>query len=92
MWKHPAETLEALPQMRRGEMRQEILTGALKPMHREAGLKLGQPHGNLIALMNMHGREIAYFCTNVTIQDIRKAADNYMMETDMISYVGGNNG
>jgi len=71
-------------------MRSEILTGALLTQHRQAGLKLGQPHGNLIALMNMHGREIAYFTTQAAIMDIRKAADNYMMETDLISYVGGN--
>jgi len=71
-------------------MRSEILTGALQPIHRQAGLKLGQPHGNLIALMNMHGREIAYFATQATIESIRKAADNYMMETDLISYVGKN--
>ena len=90
MWKHPAETLETLPQMRRGEMRQEILTGALKPMHREAGLKLTHPRAHLLCLETQGGSPICYFdAKGATIQEVHAAVNNWMMYTDIISYIGG---
>jgi len=74
-------------------MRQEILATALSPLHREAGLKLTHPRAHLLCLETQGGSPISYFdAKGATIQEIHGAADNWMMHTDIISYIGGNNG
>ena len=90
MREYTIETLEALPEVWGGEMRQEILATALSPLHREAGLKLTHPRTNLLCLETEGGSPISYFdAKGATIQEIHGAADNWMMHTDVISYVGG---
>lgn len=67
-------------------MRQEILTGALLPIHRQAGLALKCEKQGLISLINGNGRAVAYFPQETaTIAEIQAKAQAYMMETDMIS-------
>jgi hypothetical protein len=69
-------------------MRQEILKGALLPIHRQAGLALNEPKKGLIALVNGNDRAVAYFPTKTaTIAEINDKAQAYMMETDMISNI-----
>ena len=68
-------------------MRQEILTGALKPIHRQVGLHLKEIDERILALQ-WKDQRIAFFNqTEVTIAEIHKAADLYLAETDMVSYV-----
>jgi hypothetical protein len=70
-------------------MRQEILKGALLTQHREAGLKLTHPFGHLLCLETSGARPICYFdAVTATIEQVRRVADTWMMETDAISYVG----
>ena len=69
-------------------MRQEILTGALLPIHRQAGLALKCEKQGLISLINGNGRAVAYFPQETaTIAEIQAKAQAYMMETDMISNI-----
>ena len=67
-------------------MRQEILSGALKPMHKQAGLSLVEIDTHILALQTTSGRNVTYFSqSDATIGGIRKAADRYVLETDLIS-------
>jgi len=74
-------------------LRQEILKGALLTQHRQAGLNLTHPRPHLLCLETQGGSPISYFDSKgVTVEEIRKTADNWMKETDAISYVGASNG
>ena len=67
-------------------MIQEALSGALRPMHRQAGLTLVEVDDHMLALQTKSGRNVAYFSQlGATIDGIQKAADFYMTETDLIS-------
>jgi len=69
-------------------MRQEILKGALLTQHREAGLRLTQPRAHLLCLETIGGSSISYFDSKgATVEDIRKTADDWMKETDSVSYI-----
>jgi hypothetical protein len=70
-------------------LRQEILKGALLTQHRQAGLSLTHPRPHLLCLETQGGSPISYFdSVSATIEQVRKVADTWMMETDAISYVG----
>lgn len=66
----------------------EITTDALLKAHRDCGLKLVYWKGNIIRLQTRRGSPVAYFAKDASIHEIRNAANNWMMETDLISYVG----
>ena len=69
-------------------MRQETLTGALKPIHRNAGLHLVELDDHILVLQ-WKDQRIAFFNqTTVMVNEIHKAADEYLRETDMISSMG----
>jgi hypothetical protein len=66
-------------------MRQEILTGALKPIHKQAGLYL-EELGDQIMVLKYKEKRIAFFNqTSVKVEEIHKAADTYLKETDFFS-------
>jgi len=68
-------------------MRNEILTGALQPQHRKAGLKLVEIRDDILSLQTKNGHRVAYFSKKAPIMDIRRAANTWMNETDLISFV-----
>jgi hypothetical protein len=69
-------------------MRQEILAGALKPIHKQAGLSLSEPKHGLLALNNAHCKAVAYFPSKTaTITEIQAKADEWMRFTDSASYI-----
>jgi hypothetical protein len=67
-------------------MRQEILTGAIKPSHRKAGLELVKVNDDLLALQIKENRISFFEQASVTIAEIHRVADLYFKETDLISY------
>jgi hypothetical protein len=69
-------------------IRNEILNGALLQTHKSCGLKLVQVKDTILCLQTRHNHPVAYFAIDTPISDIRSAANNWMMETDLISYVG----
>ena len=69
------------------KLRPEIATGALLQVHRDCGLRLVNFKGNIIRLETQRGHPVAYFAVDAPILEIRKAANDWMMHTDLISYV-----
>jgi hypothetical protein len=69
-------------------MRQEILNGALLQVHKSCGLRLVNFKGNIIRLQTRRGSPVAYFAVNASTSEIRNAANDWMMENDLISYAG----
>jgi hypothetical protein len=69
-------------------MRPEILNGALLQSHKSCGLKLVQVRDTIISLQTSHNHPVAYFAIDTPISDIRSAANDWMMQTDLISYAG----
>jgi hypothetical protein len=68
-------------------MRQAILDGALQPQHHKAGLKLVQIRDDILSLQTRNGHRVAYFSVKAPILDVRRAANEWMMHTDQISFV-----
>jgi hypothetical protein len=69
-------------------IRNEILNGALLQSHKSCGLRLVNFKGNIIRLETRRGYPVAYFAKDASIHEIRNTANNWMMETDLISYAG----
>lgn len=67
-------------------MRQLILDGALLQCHKQVGLHLVQVRDNIIALQTKRDYPVAYFAVDTPIIEIRKAAEDWMMYMDLISY------
>ncbi|MFA5306523.1 MAG: hypothetical protein WC365_03675 [Candidatus Babeliales bacterium] len=70
------------------KLRPEIATGALLQVHRDCGLRLVQITDHIISLETQNGSRIAYFSYKAPILEIRNAANDWMMHTDLISYAG----
>jgi hypothetical protein len=66
-------------------MRQETLTGALKLIHRQAGLHLVELDDHILILQYKEQRIAFFNQSTVKIEELHKAADKYLWETDMIS-------
>jgi hypothetical protein len=66
----------------------DIENSALLKAHKDCGLRLVHWKGNIIRLQTRRGSPIAYFAKDASIHEIRNTANNWMMETDLISYVG----
>jgi hypothetical protein len=67
-------------------MRQLILDGALLQCHKQVGLNMVQVKENIISLQTRGGTSVAYFAVDTPIIEIRKAAEDWMFYTDLISY------
>lgn len=67
-------------------MRQAILDGALLQSHCKAGLKLVEK-GNWLCMESTSGKALCWFPLNTTVEQIRKVANIWMNETDMVSFV-----
>ena len=67
-------------------MRQEILTGALKPNHRHAGLHLKEIDKRILALQRKDQRIAFFNQSTVRIDEIHRSADLYLAATDMVSH------
>jgi hypothetical protein len=67
-------------------MRQLILDGALLQCHKQVGLNMVQVKENIISLQTRGGTPVAYFPANTPILEIRKAAEDWMLYTDLISF------
>jgi hypothetical protein len=67
-------------------MRQLILDGALLQCHKQVGLHMVQVRDNIISLQTQRGYPVAYFAVDTPIIAIRRAAEDWMLHTDLVSY------